>query len=101
MPAKVLIFFVVVFGLYFVLVLVPRRRARVAQHALLEQVEVGDEVLTAGGLIGIVRALDGEIVQLELAEGVVVRLDRRAIAGEVLADEPAPDPPQGSGDELS
>jgi len=74
MPAGYLILFLVVMVAYFVVVALPRKRARTAQQALLEGVEPGDEVLTAGGLIGVVQALDGDIVQLELATGVTVRL---------------------------
>jgi preprotein translocase subunit YajC len=88
MPFGVLIFVLLVFAAYFVLVLVPRKRARVAQAELLAALEVGEEVLTAGGLIGTIKALDGDFVQLQLAENVVVKADRRAIAGQVLpADE--------------
>ena len=86
-----LILFVVIFAAYFVFVALPRKRARVAQTELLAGVEPGDEVLTAGGLIGTVRAIEDDIVQLELADGVVVRLDLRAVAGRVL---PANDPPE-------
>jgi preprotein translocase subunit YajC len=89
MPPEVLIFLLVVCALYFVLVALPRKRARLAQAELLAGIEVGEEVLTAGGLIGVVRELDGEIVRLELAEGVVVRIDRRAIAGRVLPEAAA------------
>jgi preprotein translocase subunit YajC len=96
MPARFLILFVVVFALYFVVVMLPRKRAKAAQAELLAGVEPGDEVLTAGGLIGTVRAIDGDIVQLELAEGVVVRLDLRAVAGRVLPDEEPDEATSGS-----
>jgi preprotein translocase subunit YajC len=89
MSAGYLILFLVAMVAYFVIVALPRKRARTAQQALLDGVEPGDEVLTAGGLIGVVRALDGDVVQLELATGVTVRLDRRAIAGRVLPDDEA------------
>jgi preprotein translocase subunit YajC len=89
MPPSVLIFALVVLVLYFVGVALPRKRARLAQAELLAGIEIGDEVLTAGGLLGTVCGLDGEILQLELAEDVTVRIDRRAIAGRVLADDAA------------
>jgi preprotein translocase subunit YajC len=87
MPAGALLFVLLVLVAYFVLVALPRKRARTAQAELLAGLEVGEEVLTAGGLIAIIRGLDGDIVELELAEGVVVRADRRAIAGRVLPDD--------------
>ncbi|MDX6504487.1 MAG: preprotein translocase subunit YajC [Gaiellaceae bacterium] len=84
-----LILFLVVFAAYFVIVALPRKRARVAQADLLAGIDPGDEVLTAGGLIGIVQEIDGDIVQLEVAPGVTVRLDLRAIAGRVLPEDEA------------
>jgi preprotein translocase subunit YajC len=89
MPFGVLIFVLLVFAAYFVLVLVPRKRARVAQAELLAGLEAGEEVLTAGGLIGTIAELDGDLVQLQLAENVVVKVDRRAIAGRVLPPDEA------------
>jgi preprotein translocase subunit YajC len=91
-----LILFLVVFAAYFLFVALPRKRARVAQEELLAGVEAGDEVLTAGGLIGTVRAVDGDVVQLELADDIVVRLDLRAVAGRVLPDNDPPEPTQPS-----
>ena len=52
-----------------------------------DSVAVGDEVITAGGIHGTVREVGGEDVKLEIAPGVVVTLDRRAIAA-VAQDEP-------------
>ena len=45
-----------------------------------DSVEVDDEVITAGGLHGIVRELDDDQVRLEIAPAVIVTLDRRAVA---------------------
>lgn len=55
-----------------------RRRTKAlgeAQQAL----QVGQEVLTTSGIHGLVSALEGEVVHLRIAEGVVIRMDRRAI----------------------
>ena len=45
-----------------------------------DSIEVGDEVITAGGLHGIVKELAESEVRLEIAPSVVVKLDRRAVA---------------------
>ena len=45
-----------------------------------DSVDVGDEIITAGGLHGVVRELDDDTARIEIAPGVVVTLDRRAIA---------------------
>ena len=59
-----------------------------------DSVGVGDEVITAGGIHGTIREAGDEDVRLEIAPGVVVTLDRRAIAA-VAHDEPVDDVEEG------
>jgi preprotein translocase subunit YajC len=54
-----------------------------------DTLHVGDEIVTAGGIRGHVRQLDEEVLRVEIAPDVQVRLDRRAVAA-VLPDEPEP-----------
>jgi preprotein translocase subunit YajC len=61
-----------------VLVLSQRRRARTMQE-FQASVSVGDEVVTTSGLFGRVVGADDTVVTHEVAPGVVVRFDRRAI----------------------
>ena len=74
-----IIFPLLVVGMYLLLVRPQQRRLK-AQRALIASVSAGDRVLTAGGLIGTIRVLDGEQVVLEVAPGVEVRLLRAAIS---------------------
>ena len=73
--------------LWFVLVR-PQKKRQVAQQRMLQELHVGDEVLTAGGMYGRVTKLDDEVVTVEAAPGLELRIARRAIAG-VTRDEPA------------
>jgi len=57
-----------------------RRRLKETQR-LQSGLSVGDEVITASGLIGRIVALDDMIATLEVSPGVSVRFFRRAIAG--------------------
>jgi preprotein translocase subunit YajC len=83
--------FVVVLGALFWLLLVRPQRAGVRrQRELLESLEPGDEIVSAGGLYGVIRRLDGEELEVEIAEGLVVRMARGAVAGIVERDEDAP-----------
>jgi len=87
-------------GLFWFLLVMPNRRRQRAQKQLLSQVQVGEEVVTVGGLIGrVVEAGETEL-RVEIADGVVVRVSRRAVAGILPGDEPAeeaetPEPPYG------
>ena len=86
--------FIVYFALlavaFFFLIVRPQRRQLAARRALIQAVHVGDEIITAGGIHGFVREADQMEVRLEIAEGVVVRLDRRAVAA-VAEDVPVVD----------
>ena len=56
-----------------------------------DTLHVGDEIITAGGIRGEVRELDDEVLQVEIAPEVVVRLDRRAVAAVVPEEDDDPD----------
>jgi preprotein translocase subunit YajC len=77
---------IVLFGLFIFLIVLPQRRRQRAAREQLQNVEVGAEVLTVGGLIGKVVETDDSELKLELAPGTVVRLARRGVAT-VLAPE--------------
>jgi preprotein translocase subunit YajC len=76
-----LIVLVAMFALLWLFLILPSRRRAQAQRQLIAGVEVGDEILTVGGLIGRVRAAgpDDELV-LEIAPETRVRVARRAVA---------------------
>ncbi len=64
---------------YFLLIRPQQRRAR-QQRALIDSLDVGDEVMTIGGLYGTVRRLDDDRVTLEVAPGVDLQYAKSAIA---------------------
>jgi preprotein translocase subunit YajC len=73
--------------LLWLLVLRPQRRRQMDQLQMQDTLHVGDEVITAGGIHGYVRQLDEEVLKVEIAPDVQVRLDRRAVAAVVAEDE--------------
>jgi preprotein translocase subunit YajC len=75
-----------------VLFIMPQRRRQSAQRHMLEDLELGDEIVTVGGLIGHVRAIDDEEILLEVAPGTNLRLARRAVAAVVPPEEPDEEP---------
>lgn len=79
-------------AMWFLLIRPQQQRVR-RQRELLDALEVGDEVITAGGIIGTIVSIEGEEARLSVAAGTELRVLRRAIA-QVLA---APD---GSAGEL-
>ncbi len=77
-------------ALLWVLLIRPQRRKQMTQQQLLESIEPGDEVLTVGGMYGIVHEIDEEDdLIVEVAEGIRVRVARRAVAGVVKPEDEA------------
>jgi preprotein translocase subunit YajC len=71
----------------------PAQRRQRQQQQMLSAVEVGDEIVTAGGLYGTVRALEEDELRLEIAPGIEVRVARRAVAG-IISDKTQEEPEQ-------
>jgi len=95
---------IVVFGAIWLLFVLPARRRRTSHAAMQDSVDVGDEIITAGGLHGRIRAIEGDIVKVEIAEDVVATLDRRAVAAvarDVDLLEPAAGEEHGPAEEPS
>jgi preprotein translocase subunit YajC len=89
------------FFLYFVLVR-PQKRRQLQTQRMLDDLKVGDEIVTAGGIYGEVRDLRDDEVLVRIAPELEVRVARRAVAGIVTPpEEPEPGAlePAGDGEE--
>lgn len=71
---------ILVLPLLLLLFLMRSQRRRNRAIATLQQsLQVGDEVVTTSGMIGRIRSLADDEASIEVATGVVVRFDRRAV----------------------
>jgi preprotein translocase subunit YajC len=64
--------------LYFVMIR-PQMKRQKEQRAMIEALAKGDEVVTAGGLIGKVTKLGDAFLDVEIANGVEVQIQRSAV----------------------
>ena len=87
-PAGNLIFLAFMFGAFYFLLIRPQRRRQEQTRQMQTALELGDEVMTQGGLIVTIRRLDGDSITVELSPGVEARMTRRAVVGKVHADVP-------------
>ncbi len=86
----------ILLALMWVLLVRPQQQRVRRQRELIASLEVGDEVVTAGGMVGRVAALDGDEVRLEVAPGVTMRFVRLAVNSRVqepadTIDDPEPE----------
>ena len=80
--------FVLIFIIFYFLLIRPQQK-RVKQHKLMvENLKIGNKVLTAGGVLGVIsKANEGsETVSVEISQGVIVDVARQMIS-EVRAEE--------------
>ena len=85
------IFIIAILILMWFLLIRPQRRRQLDSQRLLDSLTVGQEIVTAGGLYGTITALEDDEARVEIADGVEVRVAKRAIAGVLSEDEEHPD----------
>jgi preprotein translocase subunit YajC len=93
---------IIAFGfLYFVLIR-PQKKRQLAAQRMLNELHVGAEVVTAGGIYGEIVGVGEEDVTLRIAPEIDVRVARRAIASVTpaateTAELEAPEEPDTTG----
>lgn len=81
---------ILIFVIMYFLMIRPQQQQRKQHQAMIEALRRGDQVITSGGFIGkITKVKDDEEVEVELADGVRVRVVRNTIAKVVSKTEPA------------
>jgi preprotein translocase subunit YajC len=86
MPGQ-LVFFALLFGAMYVLMVRPQQQRARRQRELISSLSVGDQVITAGGMIGDITAVADDRVTVRLAPGVEVTFLRGAISQKVADDD--------------
>ncbi|HUK57414.1 MAG TPA: preprotein translocase subunit YajC [Nitrospiria bacterium] len=78
--------FVLIFVVFYFLLILPQQRKQKKHKGMLEALKKGDRVLTTGGLLGTVAALNKHVVTIQVADNVRVKIRRDYIAE--LQEEP-------------
>jgi preprotein translocase subunit YajC len=78
---------VIAFLVLYLIVIRPQRRKQAQQQQMTSELNVGDEVLTAGGIYGTISHVDEDRVTVEIAPKLEVQVARRAIAGVLTEPE--------------
>lgn len=78
-----LLFPIVLIAIMYFLMIRPQMKRQKEHKAMLEKISKGDEVLTAGGIAGVVTDIGDNFVGVEVADGVRIRVQKASI-GNVL-----------------
>lgn len=71
---------VVMLAAFWFMAIRPAKARQAKQRELINTLEPGQQVMTTAGIFGTVKALEGDIVVLEISPGVEIRIVKLAIA---------------------
>ena len=81
---------ILIFGIMYMLLIRPQQKKMKDLKAMVEAVRRGDQVLTAGGIIGkVVKVGDDNVLEIEIAEDVKVKVVKHTITQVMSKTEPA------------
>lgn len=71
---------VLIIAVFYLLLIRPQQKRARQHRELVTSVDVGDQVVTIGGLHGTVRSLDEDTIRLELAPNLDITLAKQAVS---------------------
>jgi preprotein translocase subunit YajC len=72
--------FLLIIVVFYFLILRPQQKRAKERTKLLEGVQKGDKIITAGGLHGTVEGLEDKVVLIKIADNVKVKIEKTGIA---------------------
>lgn len=81
---------ILIFGIMYFLLIRPQQRKLKEHKAMVEALRRGDQVVTAGGIVGKVASVGADnMIEVEIAQGVKVKVMRHTITQVMNKTEPA------------
>jgi preprotein translocase subunit YajC len=71
---------VVIFGAFYFLLIRPQQKRQKAHSELVNSLATGDEVLTAGGVLGKVTAVSDHYATIEIANNVEIKIQKSTVS---------------------
>lgn len=83
-----IIFIVAIIAFFYLAMIRPQQRREKQRQSLISNLEPGDEIVTIGGIMGTVSGVDDDSVRVQVADGIVIRIIKRAVS---FKAEPPPE----------
>ena len=77
------LFPIILIVIMYFLMIRPQMKRQKEHRAMLDKLAKGDEVITSGGIAGVVRRLGDSFITVEIADNVEIRVQKNAV-GNVL-----------------
>ena len=84
-----IIMMVAIFAIMYLFMIRPQNKKQKEIMNFRKNLEVGQSVVTAGGIYGKIKELEDNVVVLEIAAGVKIRIDRNSIFADMASTQNA------------
>jgi preprotein translocase subunit YajC len=100
-PVGMFVMFAAIGVLFYLFLLRPQQRRAKAQQALINSVEVGDDIITTSGIFGTITSIDDDegTVTVQIAPGAEIRMLRAGIGRLAVDDAGSYEEDEGSYDD--
>ena len=71
---------IVIFVIFYFLLIRPQSKKAKEHKQMVESLAKGDEVVTNGGILGKITKVGDNFIELEIADGMLVKVQRQAVA---------------------
>ncbi len=78
---------ILMFAIFYFLLIRPQQKKAKQHKSMLASIKKGDRVVTSGGLHGVITGITDDVVTMEIAPKVRVKVSRGSIAGVARRDE--------------
>lgn len=82
-PLGFLLPMIVIFAAFYFLLIRPQQKRQKAHTQLVAGLSVGDEVITAGGILGKVTAVTDHYASLKIADNVEIKIQKSTVSAVV------------------
>jgi len=79
-PIVSLLPFALMIAVLYFLILKPQIKKQKTQQKLVDELEKGDQVVTSGGIHGVITNLKDDVISVKIAENVRIELSRAAVS---------------------
>ena len=86
-PIASLLPFALMFLVLYLLILRPQMKKQKQQQQMIDELEKGDQVVTSGGIHGLIQNIKDDIIVLKIAENVKIELSRSAVSRDVNKED--------------
>lgn len=80
---------VVIFILFWFLLIRPQQKKAKLHNQMISQLEKGDDVVTNGGILGKIFKVEDQVIHLEIAENIIIKVQKGTVSGKSVKAEVA------------